>query len=270
MIMMYFITHEGKMKNRAFTLAEVLITLGIIGIVSALVLPSKIEDYQKRKTAIAVKKAYVELNQVLEMSMKDHGDPSTWDYQTAGELVPWVQTYIEPYVKVVKSGTCPGLNQQCLGMNPLQALGYDPKSNSANASVPTYMIVKTGPDVAWGFWRYQNWLWYEHNTRIRVWVRNPSKIQFWKYKYAYIGKDVFTFVLDVNNPKPHIAPYNPINYSGITNARKVTRDDLLGTGWGGCNKKASGGGYWGPGDACSALIMYDGWEISKDYPWRRN
>lgn len=115
------------MKNRAFTLAEVLITLGIIGIVSALVLPSKIEDYQKRKTAIAVKKAYVELNQVLEMSMKDHGDPSTWDYQTAGELVPWVQTYIEPYVKVVKSGTCPGGNQQCLGMNPLQALGYDPK-----------------------------------------------------------------------------------------------------------------------------------------------
>ena len=260
----------AKMSKKAFTLAEVLITLGIIGIVSALVFPSLIESHQKRKTALAVKKAYVELNQVLNMAINDYGEPASWNYQKSDELVQWVQTYIEPYVKVIKSGTCPGSNRQCFGMNPLQGLGYDPKSNSANASVPTYMIVKTGPDMAWGFWRHPNWLWYEHNTRIRVWVSNPQKIQFWKYKYAYIGKDVFTFILDVNDPKPHIAPYNPINYSGITNTRKVTRDDILGTGWGGCNPKAAGGGYWGAGDACAALIMLDGWEISKDYPWRKN
>ena len=36
---------------------------------------------------------------------------------------------------------------------------------------------------------------------------------------------------------------------------------------GGCNPKASGSGYWTPGDACAAVIMLDGWKINKDYPW---
>lgn len=39
--------------------------------------------------------------------------------------------------------------------------------------------------------------------------------------------------------------------------------------WGGCNPKASGSGYFGPGDACAAVIMMDNWTISKDYPWKK-
>lgn len=259
-----------KMIKKAFTLSEVIIALGIIGIIAALIIPNVVENYQKRKIALAVKKSYVELNQVLQMAINDYGEPSTWDYQKSEELIPWVQKYIQPYVKVVSAGACTKPNSQCFGMNPLQTLSYDPKSNSANASVPNYIIVKNGPSMAWGFYRYSNWIWYEHTTRIRVWVRNPPEIQFWKYKYAYIGKDVFTFVLDINEKTPRIQPYNPVNYSGISNSRKVTREDILGTGWGGCNKKASGGGYWGPGDACAALIMLDDWKISNDYPWRKN
>lgn len=34
--------------KRAFTLVEVLITLGIIGVVAALTLPALIENYQKK------------------------------------------------------------------------------------------------------------------------------------------------------------------------------------------------------------------------------
>ena len=212
-----------------------------------------------------MKKAYVELNQVLNMAMNDYGEPSTWNYQKSNEIVPWVQTYIEPYVKVVKSGTCPGANQQCLGMNPLQALGYDPKSNSANASVPTYMIVKTGPDMAWGFWRHGGV--YESATRIRVWVSNPPKIQFWRYKYSYVGKDVFTFYISSSpTSKPSARPYLLLDNKGETNKREV----ILGKTNGGCNPKAAGGGYWTPGDACSALILLDDWKISDNYPWRRN
>lgn len=258
------------MKNpKAFTLAEVLITLGIIGIVAAMTLPTFIEDYQKKRTALAVKKSYAELNQVLQMAMSDYGDPRNWDYQKKDELIPWVQKYIEPYVKVLNStGSC-HINSPCLGIAPLQALGYNPQSNSANAGVPDYMIVKEGAGIAWGFWRYDNWGWYEHNTRIRVWINNPQRIVFWKYRYAYLGKDIFTFVFDVNDKKPRIMPYNPVNYSGPSNTRPVTREDILGTGWGSCNTRASGGGYWGSGDACSALIMMDNWEISKDYPWRK-
>lgn len=34
----------------------------------------------------------------------------------------------------------------------------------------------------------------------------------------------------------------------------------------GCNKQ-SAGGHSGIGSACAVVIMKDGWEISKDYPW---
>lgn len=44
--------------KKGFTLSEVLITLGIIGIVAAITLPTLITNYQKKTTATRVKKAY--------------------------------------------------------------------------------------------------------------------------------------------------------------------------------------------------------------------
>ena len=45
------------MNNKGFTLAEVLITLGIIGVVAALTLPSLITNYQKKQIVAQLKKA---------------------------------------------------------------------------------------------------------------------------------------------------------------------------------------------------------------------
>lgn len=47
------------MKNikKGFTLAEVLITLGIIGVVAAMTMPSLVANYEKKRTATAVKKS---------------------------------------------------------------------------------------------------------------------------------------------------------------------------------------------------------------------
>ena len=41
------------MKKRAFTLAEVLITLGIIGVVAAMTIPTLISNYQKKQFEVA-------------------------------------------------------------------------------------------------------------------------------------------------------------------------------------------------------------------------
>ena len=38
------------MKFKAFTLAEILITLGIIGVVAAMTIPTLITNYQKKQT----------------------------------------------------------------------------------------------------------------------------------------------------------------------------------------------------------------------------
>ena len=56
------------MRNlNGFTLAEVLITLGVIGVVSAMTLPVLINDIQGRQLQSALKKSYSTISQALDM-----------------------------------------------------------------------------------------------------------------------------------------------------------------------------------------------------------
>ena len=50
-------------KKSAFTLAEVLITLGIIGVVAAITLPTLVANYQKQILVNQLKKTYTTLNE---------------------------------------------------------------------------------------------------------------------------------------------------------------------------------------------------------------
>lgn len=54
--------------KRAFTLAEVLITLGIIGVVAAMTLPSLVGNYKKKQAVTQLQKVYTVLNQALRQS----------------------------------------------------------------------------------------------------------------------------------------------------------------------------------------------------------
>ena len=245
----YLFTHSLH-KKAAFTLAEVLITLGVIGIVAALTIPGMIANHQKRVTAESVKKAYAILTQVQAMAENDRGMASDWGYRKVDELDKWVQTYFEPYVKVISSGKCSG-GKSCYGISYMYRMGYNVASNSANARAPHYMVVTGGVPVAYSFFRYSGEL-YEPVTRIRVYLRNPKR-------YAFVGKDVFTFTFDNREKNPHFLPY----------ASNYSREQILAPHEmnGSCNLKTGEGGYWMAGDACAALIMKDGWQITDDYPW---
>ena len=67
-------------KQNAFTLAEVLITLGIIGIVSALTIPTLITKYRIKQHEIAFKKADAMIQEALKKSLYEMG------YADASEL----------------------------------------------------------------------------------------------------------------------------------------------------------------------------------------
>ncbi len=67
-----------KLKYFAFTLAETLITLGIIGVVAALTIPNLIHNYQAKSTATRLKKAYAIVLQAYKLAKEDYGDISTW------------------------------------------------------------------------------------------------------------------------------------------------------------------------------------------------
>ncbi len=98
------------MNKRAFTLAEVLITIGIIGVVAALTLPSVISHHQKEKTVSYVKKFYNEINNAVRMAVVDNGDVELWvedarDTNYNANLA-FVQNYILPYIKYLKVDNC--------------------------------------------------------------------------------------------------------------------------------------------------------------------
>lgn len=90
----------GSLKAPAFTLAEVLITLGIIGIVAALTMPAVIGHYKKEETISKLKKAYTILNQAMKRSEVDNGDYEHWG--SAFDLGPeeYIKKYWTPYFNV--------------------------------------------------------------------------------------------------------------------------------------------------------------------------
>lgn len=60
-------------KTKAFTLAETLITLGIIGIVAAITIPILYNNYQKHQYIVGLKKAYSTLQNGFKLYMASEG-----------------------------------------------------------------------------------------------------------------------------------------------------------------------------------------------------
>ena len=70
-------------KKGAFTLAETLITLTIIGVIAALTIPTLISKYQKHTYVVGLKKAYSQLQNAMKMIPITQGCPAG-DYDCAG------------------------------------------------------------------------------------------------------------------------------------------------------------------------------------------
>ena len=66
------------MMKKGFTLAEVLITIGIIGVVAALTLPPLIQDYREQATVTRVKKFYSVFSQAYAMAVQENGTIDNW------------------------------------------------------------------------------------------------------------------------------------------------------------------------------------------------
>ena len=94
----------------AFTLAEVLITLAIIGIVAALTIPNIIQSYKKTVVETRLKRAYSLVNQAIRLSEIDNGPTESWDTlgasvtstATYDDMLAWYNKYLNKYLKSVK------------------------------------------------------------------------------------------------------------------------------------------------------------------------
>ena len=63
--------------KKAFTLAEVLITLGIIGVVAAITMPMLVSTYQERELVSRLKKDYSNISQSYAHSLVENGLPKS-------------------------------------------------------------------------------------------------------------------------------------------------------------------------------------------------
>ena len=94
-------------KRAAFTLAEVLITLGIIGVVAAMTIPTLITTHNKRVVETRLEKFYSSMNQAIRMAELDYGARELW-FEINTDLTlqeAWVKKYIIPYMNVIKVDT---------------------------------------------------------------------------------------------------------------------------------------------------------------------
>ena len=93
-------------KNFGFTLAEVLITLTIIGVIAVLTIPNLMQKWQDQHTVSAVKEAYAILDNAFKMAIREEGAPVTdwawpttdwWYYKINGN---YLAEKLMPFLKV--------------------------------------------------------------------------------------------------------------------------------------------------------------------------
>ena len=99
----YFHISLSLKKKVAFTLAEVLITLGIIGIVAAMTIPSMISNFQKREIETRLKEDYSIFSQVNKMMIEnDVAFNMTAIDDDTQKLRDWLDKYAFSYMKVAR------------------------------------------------------------------------------------------------------------------------------------------------------------------------
>ena len=102
-------------RVKGFTLAEVLITLGIIGIVAAMTIPTLMQKYYEKQTVSRLKETYSILTQALKLCGEENGYPEEWGITGRNEestaiiaekIMPYLKINIDCGMKMEKSDKC--------------------------------------------------------------------------------------------------------------------------------------------------------------------
>lgn len=235
-----------KIKNAGFTLAEVLITLGIIGIVAAMTLPTVITKYQKQETVTKLKKVYTILSQAVAMSEVSNGPCEYWDYSLLSAA--FFDKYLKPYLPTIVNSRYGNIMNEVKYMrtngtieNSFTLFRDDAMIVSLKDGTVFYMTSNSGGYVAPnGSGNREKGLCFDING-----FKKPN----------VIGRDFFCLMV---SKKYKVIPYGAYNSTDIPMG-EFTRENAQ-SGSYGCSRQ-------GRGQFCSALIMLDGWEIKDDYPW---
>ena len=226
--------HASGLSRSAFTLAEVLITLGIIGIVAAMTLPAITANSRRKEYSSRIKKFYSTMQQAIMRSEVDNSESIYWEktdeikdeegtsdqIENAKASEKFFNSYIKPYIKY---------------------LSVKKKTNSEEDKDINYELKITMADGTVMYWHNGSCI----DMRIDVnGNKQPNKS----------GYDQFTFVLckeptskEACGGNKHFCTYFPM--------RIPTREQALAK----CKSEPA---------YCSVVLQYDNWEFKDDYPFK--
>lgn len=228
--------------SNGFTLAEVLITLGIIGIVAAMTMPSLVANYKKQETVTRLKKTYSIVQQAIKHSEAYNESSEFWDTTLNGD--EFFNKYIKNYVQFTNEYTSSELWAIAPRKN-LDGSTYNGTTYSKGYANSFHIILTDGTLLTLNL---------NSGTENAIWVGIDTN---GLSKPNQIGKDTFLFIFSSQYG------LQPLGGSGTPETwsyGEFDRDKILTQSSHACNKKQSG--YW-----CASIIMNDGWEMRKDYPW---
>lgn len=217
--------------KRGFTLAEVLITLAVIGVVAAIVLPSVIQNIQDAEYRTAWKKGYAELTIATKQILADNG----------GTLKPYINVtqaicpLYAPYLNIVKknymwdppSGYC----------MPAWGCHIKKLSNIEESSGPAYAYFD---DCVIGGTPYQLVLSNGMSLAAENYSGDSNPDILWLDVNGFgkspnvIGRDIFGVAVNENGIKPlgstgdgfeNTCTTDNVNYAGWGCAAKVIRGE---------------------------------------------
>jgi len=224
----------NKNTKNAFTLAEVLITLAIIGVVAALTIPTLVQSYKKQVASVKLKKFYSTMLQAIRLSEIDNGPALKWsrrdvpldadgnyDFLANGQVCyDYFMKYLAPYLKYIKAEITP----QNIDMNNIEVMSV----YFADGSMIT-----------------------THNGAcldIHYYINGDRGAKVY-------GKDLFNFAICPEG-RHEIGghAFGALRYMD-PNMPATTREEARVL----CQKKA---------ETCGALLQFDNWEFKSDYPYK--
>lgn len=238
-------------KIFAFTLAEVLITIGVIGVVAAITIPSLITKSHRIIVENRLKDSYSIISNAVKMAEEEWGvgfEPTDgltstgWSPRSSKFVF---DKYFRPFMKInyeYSQNDCVELSK-AYGQNPNSGMYID--YNGACYSLPN------GTSIIFWAGRKDTDSPYLMTVQFRI---NPAK------KKQIDGIDVFGFqIVNSNN--------GLVVTSGLEQIGFEISDEKLIEACGSDSDRIPVNGYWwGRNAFCLELIKRNGWKIPANYP----
>ena len=232
--------------KKGFTLAEVLITLGVIGVVAAITIPNLIQNYKKHVLENRLKQTVSILQQAVVRSSVDNGTPDTWGVNGFDSTI--FEVYIKPYLSVVK--TCTNSSDASCNINfNYQGTG---SGKWVDARYAKKYILNNGSAII--YYPAGN---YGHRRGLFLIV------PFNTNKNLIYGKNIFTFNFIIEDNKTYSITSKRDYDLTLDFCKQINKTTLYDY----CQNGTGGAGF-ADGITCSAIIECNGWKFPDDYPIR--